>query len=164
MADEEFDDESGADTGQAEVDKWKALARKHEEQAKANSAAAKRLAEIEAASKSAEEKAAEARAAAEKERDEARLALLKRDAAEEAGLPKSWADRLRGTTKEELDADAKVLAKDLTPQPQQTSARPVADLKAGALPAGEGRPTNPSAAMDAAIRGAVSGRSSRRIT
>lgn len=134
-------DETAADTDpadkdwQAEAEKWKAHARKHEDQAKANSAAAKRLAEIEAANKTAEEKAAEARATAERERDDARLALLRRDVAEDAGLPRTWADRLRGTTKEELEADAKQLAKDLEPAAKPTTARPVPDLKSAALPA-----------------------------
>lgn len=45
---------------QAEADKWKALARKHEGSAKANADAAKRLAEIEEANKSEVEKAVEA--------------------------------------------------------------------------------------------------------
>jgi len=136
---EEDLDETGADTGQ-EVEKWKALARKHEEQAKANSAAAKRLAALEEAQKTAEQKAAEARTAAEKERDDARLELLKRDAADEAGLPKSWASRLRGTTKEELEADAKELAKDLAPKQQASQSRAVPDLKSGALPGGSSAP------------------------
>lgn len=131
----EGSDDAGTDTG-AEVEKWKTLARKHEQQAKANAAAAKKLAEIEAAQKSAEEKAAEARAEAERERDELRLALLRRDAAEEAGLPRSWADRLKGATAEELLADAKNLAKDLAPKdnPPAATARAVPDLKSGALP------------------------------
>lgn len=41
----------------AEVDKWKALARKHEDQAKANKAAAKELEAVKAASMSDQEKA-----------------------------------------------------------------------------------------------------------
>lgn len=78
-------------------------------------------------------KANEARAAA------AELALIKRDAAEAAGLPKSWADRLKGATKEELEADAKELAKDLpAPTTSPGTVRPVADLRPGALPAAAG--------------------------
>jgi len=96
--------------------------------------------EADEAAKTEAQKAAEAKTAAERERDEARLALLKRDVADDAGLPKAWASRLQGSTKEELEADAKQLAKDM-PKPA-TSARPVADLRPGALP-GE-RPTSAS--------------------
>lgn len=134
----EGNDNAGTDTAAAEVEKWKTLARKHEQNAKANADAAKRLAEIEAAQKSAEEKAAEARTQAEERAAKAELALMRRDAAEEAGLPKGWADRLRGTTAEELLADAKALAKELPGQSTQTAPRAVADLKPGALPAGDG--------------------------
>jgi len=95
---------------------------------------AQKAREADEAAKTEAQKHAEAKAAAEKERDDARLALLRRDAADDAGLPRSWADRLRGTTKEELDADAKALAKDLAPK-QQSAARPVPDLRSGALPA-----------------------------
>jgi len=111
---------------------------------------AKKAQEADEAAKTEAQKAAEARAAAEKERDEARLALLKRDIAEEAGLPKSWADRLRGSTKDELEADAKELAENLSPQ--QTSARPVPALKSGALPPGTSASGSPSQAIDAYIR------------
>lgn len=143
---------------------WKAAARKWETRAKENADAAKRLASLEEANKTAEQKSAEARATAERERDEARLELLKRDAAEDAGLPKAWASRLRGSTKEELEADAKELAKDLAPKTPPATGRPVPELRSGALPAGDSRPTNPSADMDAKLRAAVSGRTSRRIT
>jgi len=143
---------------------WKAAARKWETRAKENADAAKRLAALEEANKTAEQKASEARATAERERDEARLALLRRDAAEEAGLPKAWAERLKGATKDELLADAKNLAKDLTPPTQQSQARAVPDLKSGALPASDSQPMNPSAAMDAQIRAAARGRASHRIT
>ncbi len=109
--------------------------------------------EADEATKTELQKATEARAAVERERDEARLALMKRDAAEEAGLPKAWADRLRGSTAAELLADAKALAKDFTPAPQSSARRPVADLRTGALPAGD-RPsgTNTSAEIDDWIR------------
>lgn len=97
--------------------------------------------EADEAAKTELQKAAEARATAERERDEARLALARRDAADEAGLPKAWADRLRGSTTEELLADAKNLAKEVGPKdvpPPRSAGRPVADLRPGALPAGDG--------------------------
>lgn len=142
MAEETAPEETNASADrdwQADADKWKALARKHEEQAKANAAAAKRLAEIEAAQKTQAEKDAEEKTALARERDDARLSLLRRDAAEEAGLPKSWASRLQGSTAEELLADAKALAKDLPAKaaPPTTGGRPVQDLRPGALPAGD---------------------------
>ena len=137
---------------------WKAEARKWETRAKENAAAAKRLTALEEANKTAEQKASEARAQAERERDDARLALMKRDAADEAGLPRSWAERLRGATAEELLADAKNLAKDLGPKPPAaTGGRPVANLQPGALPAGDSNagPAGSSAAIDAYIRRAA---------
>lgn len=97
--------------------------------------------EADEAAKTELQKHAERTTAAERERDEARLALARRDAAEEAGLPRAWADRLKGATAEELLADAKELAKELAPRdapPPRTAGRPVADLRPGALPAGEG--------------------------
>lgn len=51
----------------AEVEKWKALSKKNETRAKENSAAAKRLAEIEEAGKTEAQKAADAKAKAEAE-------------------------------------------------------------------------------------------------
>lgn len=49
---------SSSDTDQAaEIEKWKALARKHEDRAKANADAAKRLADLEAANLSEKDKA-----------------------------------------------------------------------------------------------------------
>lgn len=39
--------------------------------------------------------------------------LLRREAVEAAGLPGTWADRIKGSTKEELFADAEELAKTL---------------------------------------------------
>jgi hypothetical protein len=60
----------------AEVEKWKALARKHEGTAKSNADAAKRLAEIEEASKSETEKAV---AAARREAEEAVRAEVRRE-------------------------------------------------------------------------------------
>lgn len=137
MTEPEENDEPGTEpaTGAKPEPDWKAEARKWEDRAKANSAAAKKLADIEQAQKTDAEKAAEARALVEKERDEARLEVLRRDAADDAGLPKAWASRLRGTTKDELVADAKELAKEIAPKaPPSTAARPVADLKPGALP------------------------------
>lgn len=101
---------------------WKHHARKHE--ARANSvpdpaelerlrAADEELKSRKAAELSdvervqAEKTAAdEARAAAERERDEARAELLRVQVAAERGLTPAQAARLRGSTREELEADA----------------------------------------------------------
>jgi len=91
------------------VAKWKALARKHEAQAKANADAAKRLAEIEDASKSEQQRLEERATAAEKRLEETEARLLRAEVASDKGLPAALAARLTGTTKEELEADAEQL-------------------------------------------------------
>lgn len=112
---DDFDDaleqqSDAAATGQvdpaAEAAKWKALARKHEQAAKANASAAKKLAEIEDRNKSEAQKLEERAAAAEgllgpiqQENARLRVALAK-------GLPADLVDRLRGGTEDELAADA----------------------------------------------------------
>jgi hypothetical protein len=93
----------------AELEKWKALARKHEGRAKENAAAAKRLAELEDAQKSELQKLQERAEAAEAKA----LTAARRSAAVDAGLPVGMADRLQGSTDEELIADAKALAEAL---------------------------------------------------
>lgn len=55
----ETTEEPSPDVLQAEVDKWKALSRKHEEKAKANAAAAKELEQVRMSSMSDQEKAVE---------------------------------------------------------------------------------------------------------
>lgn len=142
---EEFETDGAehlGDAGKRALDAMKAKLRTERQRIKELEPLAAKAREADEAAKSANQKESEARATAEKERDEARLALLKRDAAEEAGLPKSWADRLRGFTAEELEKDAKELAKNLAPQPRQTSSRPVADLRPGALPSSDNQPFN----------------------
>lgn len=55
------------------------------------------------------------------ERDKLALDLIRRDVISETGLPPLLADRLKGTTKDEMLADAQELLKVL---PQQTTAQP----------------------------------------
>lgn len=110
----------GQDTGmQAEVDKWKAMARKHESQAKANADAAKKLKEIEDADKSDLEKANSAATEAAKRAEEAELKALRLEVAldkapDGMSMPqvRKLAKRLHGTTQEELEADADELFAD----------------------------------------------------
>lgn len=92
-----------------DVAKWKALARKHEAQAKANADAAKRLAEMEDANKSELQKLQERAEAAEKRSADTEARLLRAEIAAEKGLPAALAARLTGDTKEELEADAEQL-------------------------------------------------------
>lgn len=93
--------------------------------------------EADEAAKTAEQKAAEARAQAERERDAALAELLRLKVAAAKGLSPELAARLQGSTEEELTKDADELLKLVKPAQQQSPARPVADLKAGALPAGD---------------------------
>jgi len=89
-----------------EVAKWKAMARKHEQQSKANAKAAEKLKELEDAGKSEIEKATAAAAEAHKRAEEAELKAIRLEVAAEKGLTPAQAKRLVGATKEELDADA----------------------------------------------------------
>lgn len=98
--------EPAAKDWQAEAEKWKGLSRKNEEQAKANSAAAKRLAEIEESNKSAEEKAAERTRVAEQTAASSAAEAAKLRVALTKGLPADLVDRLVGSTPEELAEDA----------------------------------------------------------
>lgn len=94
------------------VDKLRKENAKYRTEAKANSDAAKRLAEIEEAQKSEADKAAERLTAAEKRAAESESALWRAEVALEKGLKPSQARRLFGSTKEELAADADALLKE----------------------------------------------------
>ncbi|KPC89950.1 hypothetical protein ADL27_38705 [Streptomyces sp. NRRL F-6602] len=122
---------------------WKHHARKHEQRANAAPDAAElerlraadeelktrkaaELSDVERAQ--AEKDAAEtARQTAERERDEARAEALRITVAADKGLTPAQAARLRGTTKEELEADAdalKALFGTTTPAPSPRSGGP----------------------------------------
>jgi len=112
------------------VDFWKQKAREQEKRAKDNADAAKRLAEIEEASKSEAQKAADRLAAAEKAAADASSSLARLEVALAKGLTPSQAKRLVGTTREELEADADELLKDIgdaarprAPKPDPTQGR-----------------------------------------
>lgn len=116
----------------AEVEKWKAQARKNEERAKANAAAAKELAELKAAQMTESEKLAAERdaARAEAEAAKAEAAAVKLDAlrtsiATEKGLPADLAARLIGGDEDAIRADADKLISAL-PKPEAPGARPPA--------------------------------------
>lgn len=81
-------------------------------EARAKAAEAK-VTEFEAAGKSELEKLTEKAAAAEKAAAEASVQLLRERVARRLGLPEKFIDRLRGTTEEELEADATSLLEDM---------------------------------------------------
>lgn len=95
------------------VDYWKQRSRENERKAKENADAAKRLADIEDKDKSEQQKLSEKVAAAEKRAAEAEASVLRRDIAATKGLPAGMADRLRGTTQDEIEEDADALLKTL---------------------------------------------------
>lgn len=110
--------QGGGDTGtQTEptetVDYWKTRSRQNEAKAKANADAAKKLAEIEDANKSEIQKANDKAAEAERKAAEAELKATRLEVAQDAGLTATQAKRLVGANREELEADAKQLVKDL---------------------------------------------------
>ena len=117
----------------AEADKWKALSRKHEADAKANRDAAARLKEIEDADKSAIEKANERATVAEAKASEAELRAMRVEVGHEKGLSPSQARRLIGSTKEELEADADELLASFEVKPPKPgpAGRPRENLRAG---------------------------------
>ena len=109
------DDDKGqgnnkSDTGtvdwQAEVDKWKALARKHEEQAKTNFAELNKLKAQSDASKSDTDKIMQKLAEMEERAKKAERKALIAEIARDKGLTREQASRLRGDTQAELEADA----------------------------------------------------------
>lgn len=96
IEDPQAEETEGADTepqvdAAKEIEKWKALARKHEEQAKKNAEAAARLKEIEDAGKSETEKLQAALEEAQRRARESTIKALKLQIANEKGLPPSLA-------------------------------------------------------------------------
>lgn len=108
----------------AEYDKLLAQSRKWEERAKSNSAAAKRLAELEDASKTDAERLADATKRAEEaeakvaefERAAERASIV-REVAAERGVDAEWLSRMAGDTREEIEANAGFLASRLSGAP-----------------------------------------------
>jgi hypothetical protein len=134
----------------AEIAKWKALSRKHEGQAKANSDAAKRLQEIEDANKSEVQKIADAKAASDKAAASAQGELMRLRVAMRKGLTETQAKRLMGDTEEELEADADELLETFGAQREPDSdkdggkpTRPKERLRSGAAPDEEPDETDP---------------------
>lgn len=123
-----------------DVAKWKAMARKHEQQAKTNAAAAKKLAELEDANKSEIEKASEAAKTAQERADAAEAKALRYEVALDKGVPKKLMKFLTGSTAEDIEASADELLEALGPDTggkntgEETSSggRPKEKLRPGA--------------------------------
>jgi hypothetical protein len=107
------DGKRSATDADAEVAKWKALARENEKRAKANADAARKLAEIEDRDKSEQQRANERAEAAEKRAAEAERNALRAQVALAKGLPAKLASRLQGDTEAEMVADADELLAEL---------------------------------------------------
>lgn len=91
---------------QNEAEKWKALARKHEEAAKANADKAKAFDQVEESSKTELQKAQERAEAAEQKAAEIEARAQRAEVAAAKGVP---SDLLTGSTKEQLEASADAL-------------------------------------------------------
>lgn len=131
------------DTKVTPDDDWKAKARKHE---KASKQAAQKLEEAEArlkkyedANKSEKDRLEESKRAAEDRASKAEAELLRVRVAAKKNLPSELAERLRGDTEEELEADADRLSELVKP------GKPSVDTDAGKGRASSEGPSDPAA-------------------
>lgn len=136
----------------AEAEKWKALARKHEAQSKANAEAVKKLKEYEDRDKSDTDRANDRAADAERRATTAEKAALRLDVALEKapdGMSiaqvRKLAKRLSGDTREELEADAAELFAEFAPNGEKPDARrrPQERLRSGTTSTSDAEETNP---------------------
>lgn len=123
---------------------WKAEAKKWEARAKENKTAAERLAAFEESQKSEQQKLTERLTEAERERDAIRTEALRLRIAAEKGLTPKQAARLRGSSEEELLADAEELLTEFQPAGPR---RPSGDIDQGIKP---GAPSVPQTPQDLA--------------
>lgn len=129
------------------VKKLRDEAAKYRTEAKANAEAAKRLAQFEESQKSEQQKLMERAEAAERERDEIRLEALRLRIAHEKGLTPKQAARLRGSSEEELAADADDLLSEFGPAGPR---RPMGDVGQGPRETAT-TPNDPKSLADAVI-------------
>jgi len=131
----------GAPDYKADADKWKAMSRKHEAQAKLNAGAAEKLAEIEEANKTEAQKAADKATLSDQAAADAKQELARLRVAMRKGLTEAQAKRLIGATEEELEADADELLASFTTKDasdgDKPSTRPKEKLKSGSTNAEE---------------------------
>lgn len=121
----------------AEAEKWKALARKHEAQAKANAEAAKKLEELENTGKTELQKLTDKMSEADKRAAAAEARALRLQVAYDKGLSPAQAKRLVGSTQEELESDADEFLESIKPSDDQGAPgnKPRENLKGGGAPA-----------------------------
>jgi len=142
----------------AEIAKWKGLSRQNETRAKANSAAAKELAEIKRAGMSELERAQAEAAEAIRERDEALGNHNRVMAAAAHNLPVEFIDLLGSGTEDEINERAELIAGVVERRAQEIAeqilnrnginpqsaplGRPIESMRAGSAPSGSsGTPT-----------------------
>ncbi len=122
--------------GEKALDAWKQRAKAAEAEAKRARGLETRLKEFEDRDKSESEKLAERAAAAEKTAAEAQTGYLRLKVATAKGLPANLAERLRGTTEEEMTADADELLSVFKPKSKSPSFD--GGARGGSAPSGSG--------------------------
>lgn len=120
MSDDDGNEESGSDTQkleklEAEISKWKDLAKKHETRAKENAEAAERVKELEEEGQSELERLTSRLKEAESKATDAERRAMRLEVALDKGLTKVQAKRLVGDTQEELEQDADDLLESFQP-------------------------------------------------
>lgn len=103
-------DDTQVDRKADPAEKWKALARKHEERAKENAEKAKAYDEFVESQKTEQQKLAEAKAAAEKQAADTAAELAVMRAAVKYGLTEDDLELLEGVPADQVDARAKKIA------------------------------------------------------
>lgn len=144
-------DKDGEPDYKAEADKWKALSRKHEGQAKTNAAAAKKLDEIEEANKTESQKLADKATVAEKRAADAEAKSTRYEVAAELGIQAKHLKYLTGSTKDEIEESGKGILDDFpeaygqsgTDADKNKPTRPKERLRSGAAPDEEPDETDP---------------------
>lgn len=158
------DDDEGNSALEAQVKKWRDLARKNERTAKENADAAKKLEELESANKSEIDKAKDAQTKAEENARGLERELTRLRVAIRKGLSETQARRLVGENEEELEADADELLETFKPASDDggkqssngNSSKPKENLKPGTAPKEEPQETDPAKLADLVPRGTFS--------
>jgi hypothetical protein len=160
-------DDPKAPAENAEAEKWKALARKHEKQAKENADAARELAALKEGEKTDLQKATDTAAEAEKRAVEAEKKVARLTVALRKGLTETQSKRLIGDTEEDLEKDADELLADFKGEEtdgdeaetepgkgerKEPRRRPKERLKPGSTPSSEPEETDPAALAEAVPR------------
>lgn len=152
--DVELDDKPADTAGkpdlQGEVEKWKALARKHEKTAREHGAAAKELADLKDASKSELQRATEKATEAERRAADAETRALRFEVAADKGLKPAHVKYLTGANREELESAADEVLTDFNyptvdggDKPPRPGGRPREHLRGGSEPDEEPEETDP---------------------